>query len=78
MVMPPVTDLGQTFEIVVDCRSNQLARGVYVQSTFLTIPADGVSPWTTSATPPTGSVNRRTASPIPPERITVQCALAVP
>ena len=47
----PAFVLGQTFEIAVDCRSNLLIHGVYTQSTFITIPADGVSAWTTSGSP---------------------------
>jgi hypothetical protein len=57
----PAFVLGQTFEIAVDCRSNSLIHGVYTQSTFITIPADGTSAWTTSSTPPAGATATHTA-----------------
>jgi len=42
---------GETYEIVVDCRSNAAQPGLYTQSTFVTFSADGNS-FTSSATPP--------------------------
>jgi hypothetical protein len=42
---------GETYEIVVDCRSNAAQPGLYTQSTFVTFSANGLT-YTTSPTPP--------------------------